>query len=177
MNYLPIGKIKFFKMKRIVLVFLLSFLLTACPTEDFPKNLREYQIKNESGKDLILKFLHRTVDTLEFKVNLENKAIYVGGVLKHNDASEIRLSDPESFYPSMAFHSRGLGSDSLVVLFNKERYSLKWIKDDPPASFSKPIDRNPFRHGNYEEVKTGVFQFSISEQDYENAEDCNGDCE
>ena len=94
--------------------------------DDYPKNLREYQIKNESGKDVTAQIFTYNSSYLRIDSALtENKAIYVGGVLQYNDASDIRLSDPESFYPSMAFHSRGLGSDSLDVLFTKERYSLK----------------------------------------------------
>mgnify|MGYP000037857964 CR=1 FL=1 len=43
--------------------------------------------------------------------------------------------------------------------------------------FSNPTDRNLFRHGSYQELKNEEFQFEITQQDYENAEDCDENCD
>ena len=143
-------------------------MLSSCVTESrmYP---RQYSLKNESNQVIKLKFYFKYDNQLVYGeiITLNNTEVFNGGVLETDQPHSNEINHPII----NAFKS----SDSLIVIYNdlkKSTFSIGFNGD-----LSTPIERNPFRHGNYENLGNDDFQFTIMEEDYNNAEDCNGNCD
>lgn len=174
MNCLLIGLIKNHKMIKNEMLLLFIVFIAGCGPEA-PEIDRRYQILNLSNTIIKIKFY----DSFSYSLLLAETQLKTGDLFEGDflvrKAGNPQLSYPDSNYPSRAFR----GSDSLVIIFNDQAYHTQRFYATAPtsSSYSQPIDRNIFRHGNYTEVEKEKFQFEISQKDYENAEDCNGSCE
>ena len=143
-------------------------MLSSCVTESrmYP---RQYSLKNESNQVIKLKFYFKYDNQLVYGeiITLNNTEVFNGGVLETDQPHSNEINHPII----NAFKS----SDSLIVIYNdlkKSTFSIGFKGD-----LSTPIERNPFRHGSYENLGNDDFQFTIMEEDYNNAEDCNGNCD
>ena len=136
---------------------------------------RQYQIMNNSESNIKIKFFDTfSNDSSEIEIG-ENK-LYKGNLLEYREGNHPQLSENNSFFPNRAYKD----ADSLVIIFDNIKLLSQYYRHTSPfeVSFSNPKDRNLFKHGNYERLgKEDIFQFTITQQDYENAEDCNGNCE
>ena len=139
-------------------LFLISFLLLSCGTDQGSTDTYTYTLKNESG--VAIKIIgYAGVET--HTIILNNKQDYSQ---VYEDGKPPRGYSWNFFYGSLNGNS---AADSIKVVYNNVKY-----KD---FSF-KNIDneRNPLYKPN--EIRTeGLFIFT--EEDYENAEPCNGNCD
>lgn len=164
-------------MKNIIFnltAYLLLFSIESCTTEAEEID-RQYQLINTSEVDIKIKFYNTFSNTSTlFETQIEPNGIFLGDILTYRSGND-QLNEENSFYPSSAYKN----SDSLVVIFDEiKQITLYYTPvSSTSVSFSEPINRNLFRHGNYEKIENERFQFKIIQQDYENAEDCNGNCE
>jgi len=144
-------------MKKSVFLIVISFFLTGCPEEI--RNDRYYILENNSNHELVLKFYFQG-SLLEYLTTaLSENENYSGQISYQNE-------DVFSF-PSNAFKA-----DSIVIDFDNLKrgtYAIDFLN----ASFSEPLNRNVFRHENFEHIGNDNFLFSITEEDYNRAEDIN----
>jgi hypothetical protein len=65
-----------------------------------------------------------------------------------------------------------------IVVFQDEKRMLHSLESDSNNNivFSDPIDRHLLRAGNYTNIGNDIYQFTLTQEDYDNAELCNGDC-
>lgn len=135
-------------------------LLVSC-TEQGSTDTYTYTVSNESGVNIKIIGYVTFTNVEEFIINIENGK-------KHIQVYEDGL--PPRGYSWNFFYGSSNGNyaaDSIKVIYNNVKY-----KD-----FSyKNIDneRNPLHQPNDNRTK-GFFTFTI--EDYENAEDCNGNCD
>jgi len=156
---------------KLVIIIFTSFIIKSCLVEAREIE-RRYQIINDSQSDIRIKFFNTySGDSLE--VEIQKNEIYLGELLIHRSGNP-QLSRDNSFYPSSAFNR----SDSSVIIFDNKRISSKSYTMTTPrkAAFSEPLDRNIFRHKNYEHIGDGNYVFVIIESDYLDAVECNGEC-
>lgn len=166
MNYLQIGQTKNHRIMKNLILLLLAVILTNCVTES-RMYLREYSLKNESNQVIKLKFYFKYDNQLVYdEIILNNTEVFNGGVLETDQPHSNDIN-----YPINHFRS----SDSLIVIYNNLKKSTFSIGFN--GNLSTPIDRNPFRHGNYNDIGNDNFQFTITEEDYNNAIDCGGNCD
>ncbi len=175
MNYLTTGLIKKMDMKNIVLnlTLLISiFFIESCVPEAVEID-RQYQLINKSETNIRIKFFNTFSNDL-YVIQLSKDVVYLGDVLTYRSGNT-QLNENNSSFPTRALKD----SDSLKMIFDNTKYLISKYTSGVSAenAFSSPINRNLFRHGNYEEIEKERFQFKITQQDYENAEDCNGNCD
>lgn len=152
-------------MKKII-YFLLIFTISSCVKESKTYK-RQYSIKNESNQNVKLKFYLAHNNEIVTNVVLNHLDSYLGTELEFSNP----LSNDDNYYVNSTYK----GSDSIEIIYNNQRKSIFIIEVD--ATFSEPINRNIFRHGNYTDLGNDFYEFIITDEDYNNAEDCNGDCE
>lgn len=154
-------------MKKIIII-LLAIIVSSCGVTELKMYQRQYSLKNESGQIVKLKFYNQINSELIYNdILLNNSSVFDGEVLETDQPLSTDLN-----YPLInAFKT----SDSLVIIYNNERKSTFIF--DFNGVLSLPIERNPFRHGNYTNLGNDQFQFTFTEEDYENAEDCGGNCD
>lgn len=152
-------------------LFFLLFICTSCGPETMMFK-RTYSIKNESDTQVTLNFYRANGDQVESKI-LNNNQVFVG--FEVETTNENSFLDPESSVLSSSYS----GSIKLDVIYNNSFISTKEILDDKNGgtSFSLPLDRNVFRNGNYIPTGNEVYQFTITQQDFDNATPCDGPCE
>lgn len=67
-------------------------------------------------------------------------------------------------------------NDTLTVFFdNKRKFAYTYSFN--PNVFSGPVNRNLLRHGNYIQIGKQTYKYTITNEDYQNATPCNGNCE
>jgi hypothetical protein len=154
-------------MKKILIISTTIILFSNCVTESkmYP---RQYSIKNESSQNVKLKF-YLTFTNVEL---IDEVAIFNNESFK---SELIEFSKPHSVDENYLINTAFKGSDSLVIIYDNSKRSIYSV--DFYGNFSEPIDRNLFRFGNYEDLGNDEFQFTITQEDYNNAEDCNGNCD
>ena len=138
--------------------FLTLFLFLSCGTDQSSADTYTYTIKNESGVDIkIIGYI--PFDT--FIINIKNKQQYTQ---VYEDGVPPRGYSWDFFYGSS---NGNYAADSIKVIYNNNRY-----KDFSINNIDN--DRNPLYMPN--EIRTeGFFTFTV--EDYDNAEDCNGNCD
>jgi len=134
---------------------------------------RTYQIKNESGYDVVIRFYDSFSDE-----NFEDIAVMNSDFFRGDEARGTNfdaLDDTESIRPG-----RSYSSFTIIVVYDNDRkmeYSLVDTDgDDISDSFSEPINRNLLRAGNYITAGNEIYEFVLTEEDYNNAIPCDGDC-
>lgn len=146
------------QMKKLIFI-LISFLLTGCP-EGIERSDRYYILENNSNHEIVIKFYHEGI-LLDYLTTVLSEDEKHRGSIRYQNTSD------SFFFPSNAFKS-----DSIVVDFDnlkRTTYAIDFINQ----SYSEPIDRNIFNHENYEHKGNDRFLFSITEEDYNRAEDMN----
>lgn len=146
-------------MKAKFLIIFACFFLYGCPSDDGTSD-RYYTIENKSDHLLVIKF-HQDGNLLEY---LTTTLSQNGDHFTENTRFE---SGTDNFNgPYWAYRS----SDSIVIEFDnikRQIYTLDFIN----RTISEPIDRNIFRHENYENITKDRFLFKITDEDYYNADD------
>ncbi len=145
-------------MKKIILITIISIFLFGCPTESY--NDRSYIIENESNHSLLIKF-YKEGNLLDYITTTlsENGEQYTGHITYENATYLFN-------FPLGAYDS----SDSIVIDFDNLKRKIYTI-DIQNETFSSPINRNIFKHENYEDIGNDRFLFKITEEDYINADD------
>ncbi|WP_139959189.1 hypothetical protein [Flavicella sediminum] len=137
--------------KNSIGLFLLSMLLCAVDCSDLPEHT--YTLKNDSEKTIRIKSFKS--DILDNEINLEKGEIY------------IRKVKNQTVNFSNIFSSTLLQSiDSLVVIYDE-------TKMNSFVSSNEDI-RNPIGHFNRD---NDIITFIFTEEDYNNAINCEGNCE
>jgi len=154
-------------MKKIILI-LSAVILTSCVTESrmYP---RQYSLKNESNQIIKLKLYLTSNNQLSNEILINNNQIYNAEKIETDQPHSVEL---DYILPIDAF---GYASDSLIIVYNNLKKSIFYL--DFNGAFSNPINRNPFRFGNYTDIGSDTFQFIFTEDDYNNAIDCGGNCD
>jgi len=137
--------------KNSIGLFLLSILLCAVDCSDLPEHI--YTLKNESGRAIRIKSFKSNF--LDNEINLEEGEIYIRKVKNHT----LNFSN--------IFSSTLLQSiDSLVVIYDETKMNSFIFSDDNL--------RNPISRLNRD---NDIVTFIFTEEDYNNALDCDDNCE
>lgn len=139
-------------MRKIILLILLIITVN-CGTDIGEGKFYKYTIKNESGKSIEINAYKTSYPSSDLPniINLNN-----GEKLTKTYQGDL-LSDAYGF-------SGFFQGDSLVVKYNFERKEIF-------TTYQVNNERNPFFYTGTEET------FIFTEQDYQNAEPCNGNCD
>ena len=139
--------------------FLTLFLFLSCGTDQSSADTYTYTIKNESGVDIkIIGYI--PFDT--FIINIKNKQqytqVYEDGV------------PPRGYHFRFLFGSSNgnYAADSIRIIYNNTKLKDFGIKN--LSDIRNPLGPN---HNNGELKAT----YTITKEDYENAEDGNGNCD
>lgn len=165
---------KKYRLRFLPLSLLISILFLESCVVEAEEIDRQYQLINTSDTSIKIEFYNTYLNT-SFEAQIENEGVYLGDILTYRSGND-QWNFPNTPFPSFAFNN----TDSLKIIFNDSKFLIyKFTPGDHPYEnvFSNPVDRNLFRNGNYEQINKERFQFNITQQDYENAEDCNGDCD
>ena len=167
-KYSIITKVKT-PMKKIIFVLPLLLIFSCGPEAKMHK--RTYVVENSTDMSVEIYFYERFESRLKQNIVLGPDQEMAGVELEFDQPF---INDPNEFWPNLSLYS----SDSVVIIFNNERKKTDVLfKSAEGISFSEPIERNVFRHGNYEDISGENFLFSITKQDFESATPCNADCE
>ena len=143
-----------------VIQVLILFILLACGTDQGDPDTYIYTLRNESGKNIKIKaYLSSYPDVVPIITSLP-----IG-----KEIIKIHKDYPPYFGYSFQnyFGTRKSSRDSLVVIFDMAKI----------VSFNAENcddNRNPLNFCEYRNLEE---TFIFTEQDYENAEDCNGNCD
>lgn len=152
-------------MKTLLAISASIFLsLLGCTDNEVDFNKRDYIIENNTDLQLSVKFYNKTSGIL-----IDN----LSGFLQNSDSQLTNTIEQTSEFENI--NVPYVGADSVKVIINNDKFFTSSYDFDS-ETFSEPINRNIFRHSNYENLGNERYLFKITQQDYENAEDCNGDC-
>lgn len=150
-------------MKTLFFLIILSFL--ACGTDQGITDTYIYTVRNESGvlvKVLAYNSFSSTPEEVIFTTTLENEDEITK---KYKDGLPPRGYKFSDFFGKS---NGGSVSDSIKVIYNNLKYKNFNSKNCTGG------ERNPLNICAYQGTEE-IFVFTI--EDYENAEDCNGNCE
>lgn len=145
-------------MKNIVLLFLV--LATSCGTDNEEGKFYRYTIQNESGKSITIKsYLSNlpNIEPLTFNIEIGEKLTKT-----YQDGLPPTPYDFGNFFGDI-----DNPRDSIKVIYNNSKVSYL-------IGEHSQNERNPL-NGNIYNKTEETFTFTL--QDYENAEDCNGNCD
>lgn len=154
-------------MKWLFLIFIciLAFNCFGPEAERFDAT---YQVKNESNSEVNLNLFNPITNDLTSIILLNNESYSGNKTIFSNGNS---LSNPNNLLSSTS-----LATDSIIVFFNNERKKTHYLAGGDNL-FSAPISRNLLRGGNYTNIGNDIYEIVLTEEDYNNAEDCGGSCE
>lgn len=154
-------------MKKLFLFILfLAFYNCGPEAEKFGRN---YSIENTSNHIVELDFYSSTTPQTDLtNIILERNEIIAG--------KRFEFSRPVSTNSDYTGPQNSFLSDSVVIIFDNQRKLSTYLISDMEGTFSEPELRNLFRHGNYEDIGNENFLFRITEEDFENATPCGGNC-
>jgi hypothetical protein len=156
-------------MRKLIYILLFYFIYSCGITEaeeiDFA-----YIMENNSDSCLLVNFFisQNTVQSIQ---------LFPGELVRFEGFTRFRpsIEDSNGTPPNLT-----LPAENLEIIFNNESrtmYSVNFQSDSETFVFSEPINRNPFRNGNYEILGNDEFLYAITTQDFENATPCDGACE
>jgi hypothetical protein len=161
-------------MKKLVILFIAitPIFLTSCGPEAEMWQ-RTYQIKNESGYDIEIRFYENFSNQNFEDIVVLNGQFFRGDKIEGSNFDA--LNDTESIRPRQSF-----SSFSIIIIYENERRTessrIDSDSDDISDFFSEPINRNLLRDGNYTHIGNDIYEFILTEEDYNNATPCEGDC-
>ncbi|MDB9781683.1 hypothetical protein OAE03_02580 [Winogradskyella sp.] len=160
-------------LNKLYLIFVIIFMfLSSCVTEADMWE-RTYQINNNSGRDIIIRLYKNFSNEIFEDIEISNNQSYRGDKIEGSNYDA--LNDAESIKPGQSY-----SSFKVIVVFENIK-SIEYSRidsdgDDIPDSFSEPINRNLLRAGNYITAGNEIYEFVLTEEDYNNAIPCDGDC-
>lgn len=147
------------KKQHLFILVLVSIFLFGCTSDDNRFD-RYYTIENQSNHSISLKFYREGIFLDYLTTTLPNTGDqYTRTRSFQSNVANFKL-------PYRAYNS----TDSLVIDFDNVK-SQYYSIDILNGTFSDPIERNVYRHENYENIGKERFLFKITEEDYNNAED------
>lgn len=152
---------KLCKLKISIFLLLLSFVLTGCPGPDYGRESRAFILENKSNHSLELKFYNEEV-LLDYQTT----------ILDNNGEQFRERIDYSNERDLFSFPARAFNVDSIVIEFDSSK-RLSYAIDFINRTYSLPLNRNIFIHENYENLGNDQFLYSITEEDYNRAEDIN----
>lgn len=167
MNSLPTGKTKLNIMRKIILLIPFFVFYNCGPEANMFK--RTYIIENSLDRTVELKFYNRRTGELN------------GRTSKTLNGSQNQLQ--ESIEQTSPFNQTSdklvlfttYGADSLRIIFDNTKVATQ-VFYTSSETFSEPMSRNAFLNSNYEAIGNDTFLFKITQEDYQNATPCEGDC-
>lgn len=106
----------------------------------------------------------------------DNKTLLPDQVFKGNEleTDQDLREMPNGIGPLTSFKG-----NIIEVIYNNEKKSISTSSDinNGLGFFSEPAERNLLRTGNYEDLGNEESQFTITQQDFDNATPCDGPCE
>ncbi len=153
-------------MKTFAVIILSIFLsVLGCTDNEVEKNRRDYVIENDTNLMVNITFYDRVNGNTIASRILNPSDELIGTVEQTSDF------DNSGFTTSSAFQA-----DSVRLIIDNAKFYTN-VFNTINNAFSEPINRNLFRHSNYENLGNERYLFKITQQDYENAEDCNENCD
>ncbi|WP_299128259.1 hypothetical protein [uncultured Winogradskyella sp.] len=153
------------------ILLLAFFALMSCPSESEMWE-RTYQVRNDTVYVVTIRAFESFEGIGFFEdVSLSNNEIYAGNKAFGSNFSI--LNDSNNVIPASSF-----GRSRFIVVFDDERFMIHSLNLDENGNtvFSEPINRNLLRGGSYTHIGNDFFEFVLTEEDYNNAIPCNGNC-
>lgn len=166
MNFLTTGN-KMKNMKAFIVITVSVFLsILGCTDNEIELIDRTYILENDTEFTVDIKFYNKIDNSLNTETSriLNTKGDRLSEEIKKID------NFPEGL-PASVFIA-----DSVMVVINGDKF-FNYAYDFDSKIFSEPINRNLFKHSNYENLGNERYLFKITQLDYENAEDCSGNCD
>lgn len=157
-------------LKFIGLTIVLMQLLSCWPEADMWE--RTYQIKNSTGYDITIRAFESFNGIGSFEdITLLESQIYTG--VKASGSNFDALNDSDNGIPTTSF-----SFSRFIVVYNNEKSIIHSVDFDENNDiiFSEPINRHLLRGGNYTDIGNDIYEFVLTEEDYNNAIPCDGDC-
>ena len=150
----------------------LAFLILASCITEAPIYPRRYIIENGTGVPITLQFYSEgTLLTYLFsETQLQNTEQLVGVTVERRMPWSKLSPDTIADSPVSSFYA-----DSIRIIYDNLKVS-SFTYTRKTGNFT-PIERNILRDSDYTSIGGDNFLFIINESDFENAEDCNGNCE
>jgi hypothetical protein len=139
--------------------FFILFLLLSCGTDQGSADTYTYSIKNESGVDIkIIGYIPFDTFIIKIKNEQQYTQVYEDGI------------PPRGYHFKYLFGSSNgkHAADSIKIVYNNVKFKV--FDFDNLSSERNPLGPN-HNNGGFEAI------YTITQQDYDNAEDCNGNCE
>lgn len=157
-------------MKYLLFSFLI-LLIFSCDIINEQSTKATFTIENEYNEGVKLVFFTSSTMTENRSINLNLNEAYTGDIIESSVGGI--FDNPELSTLG------GFFGDSIVVIYNNERFMSHYLITAPENTFqySEPINRNLFRSGNYEEVSEENFIYTITQEDFDSATPCDGPCE
>jgi len=149
----------------------LAFLILASCITEAPIYPRRYIIENDTGIPITLQFYKEGTLTFRYgETQLQNTEQLVGVTLERRMPWSELSPDTIADSPVSSFQA-----DSIRIIYDNLKVS-SFTYTRKTGNFT-PIERNILRDSDYTSIGGDNFLFIINESDFENAEDCNGNCE
>ena len=159
-------------LNKLYLIFVIIFMfLSSCVTEADMWE-RTYQVKNNTGYDVTFRAFKNYTGIGPFEdITILDGDIFIGETTSGSNFDYI--NDPNNLDPTSSYDFI-----RFIVIYNNERSAICSVDfdDNDSAIFSSPIVRNLFRGGNYTDIGNDIYEFVLTEEDYNNAIPCDGDC-
>ena len=146
---------------RTILLISLSLILQNCGTDKIDRVNRVYRIENGTQREITMKFY-------AFGIFQQTKHIIGEGLIHEGTATN---DAGAGIGPHGA-----INADSLVVIFDNQKMQ-RFYYGNSGLVINPPEGRNIYDDEEYEIINNELYHFVFTEQDYENAEDCGGNCE
>lgn len=136
-----------------IILLVISLIFIGCPLPDQEYSKIDFILFNQTDKNVkVLGFVQRAPDFPADPINIQPNDLYKVTRITGLDNNTV-----------MSFYSiKNGGVDSVRVIFNNEKVKV-YTRTPPDNCNICDGDEN--------------YQYFITEEDYESAEDCNGDCE
>lgn len=155
MNCLTTGKIKI--MKKLLYIYLVSLMLLSC-TDQGSGKFYKYTIENKSGKNIKISSYRSTYPKRDIPI-----------VMVLNNGQSLTKIFQDNLPPSGYDFAVFFNGDSIVINYE----NLKFQKYD--FYDGKICDQNPLFNSPFCKSGTTV-TFTFTLEDYQNAQDCGGNC-
>ncbi|MCL5245181.1 hypothetical protein M4I21_05130 [Cellulophaga sp. 20_2_10] len=150
---------------KLSLIISMLILIVSCDRNNDNKFTRNYILENGTEHKIELRFYKLGVQIFDF----ENQ-----NVLNDTGAVFSQSVIEDSFAPAEA-SGAFQGADSLIIVFNNTRKSkIIWDGDNTTL---EGISKNLFSDEVYIIENNENYRYVFIEQDYNNAIDCNGNCD
>jgi hypothetical protein len=158
-------------MKHII-YFLIIVVLNSCGPEA-EMFQRQYIIENGTGIPVELQFYRNGELAFRFsETQLQNTEQLEGLIIDRSGGPWSELSPEQlSDAPIGSFEA-----DSVRIIYENLKISTFTYKNSPNGGIFTPTVRNVLRDSDYSDIGGDKFLFTINQSDFENATDCNGNC-